>query len=224
MWHKKQIRLKNDKVVVKLYEEDVFKKSVIVPTVYYPLNGNYEVFHYENTEKVADENVLKIFDSMKYRVGHCYQNTDALVTALRDAGYDAVAYVGWLFVCGWDYPVHHCWCVLDGKYVLDLSDDYSVMMGLNAKAWENVKTKEEQIELIASFTAEAKKHPHSIRCAPVGTPTPFLYYVGCPCDPEEGRKIYQRLIRDYPDHECQRNCDKNGLNQTQKRLKELGLM
>ena len=226
MWHKKQIRLKEDKAVVKLYKEGVFLKSVIVPTVYYPLNGKYEIFHYENTEKVTDENILNIFDSIKYKIGHCYQNTDALVTALKTAGYDAKSYVGWLFTGNDQLPVHHCWCVLEGRYVLDLSDDYTQMLsGENGKNFEKAENQKDDFRyVIASFQKTAKSWLNQQRCYPVGTPTAFLYYVGCPCEPEEGRKIYQNLMRAYPDHECQRNCDSSGLNATQRVMKELGVM
>ena len=77
---------------------------------------------------------------------------------------------------------------------------------------------------MASFTEEALRWPNRVRCQPVGTPTPFFLYVGCECDPNEGKRIYNDLIRQFPDHECQRNCDASGVNATQKLYLEKGLM
>lgn len=227
MWHEKHVTLKENRAVVKLHNESngEFLKSIIVPTVYYPLNGNYEVFHYKNTEQVMDEAILKAFDKIKYSIGHCYQNTELLVSELRKQGYDAKSYVGWLFVGLGQIPIHHCWAVLDGKYVLDLSDDYTQMLsGENGKNFKDAKNIEEERYIIASFHESARNVENHIRCYPVGIPTPFLYYVGCECEPEEGRRIYQRLMRTFPDHECQRNCDSSGYNATQRVLKDAGLM
>lgn len=228
-WHESCVRLKDDRAVVKLYHEDgTFKTSIVVPTEYYPLSsGNvpYEVFHYKNTEPVTDEAVLNIFDDCTYKIGFCYTNTQGLVAKLKAAGYDAKAYCGWLFTSKGEIPVHHCWCVLDGKHVLDLADDYTVMLtGENGERFKKVSSIEEKRELIASFALAARKTKNRVRCQIVGVPTPFLYYVGTECDPEKGRECYNALIRKYPDHECQRNCDQTGLNATQKVMKQHGLM
>lgn len=225
-WHESRVNYREDRVAVKLANADgSFKKSIVMPTMMYPLNGKYEVFSYANTEVATDEEVLRIFDSMKYHIGHCYQNTDNLVTALREAGYDAKSYVGWLFVQATDYPVHHCWCVLNGNIILDLADDYSLMLGgENGELFQKAKNIEEYRELMVSFAAWAKGLRNRDRCTPVGTPTPFLLYVGCECSPQEGRRIYNKLIADYPDHESQRNCNEDGWNATQKKMQEAGLM
>lgn len=225
MWWEEQTRFKEDKVVVKLLNKDgSFRKSVITPTVYYPLNDNYKAFHYKNTRQLEDDAVKAIFDSVGYQIGFCYQNTDALVSALQEKGYDAKSYVGWLFVADHEFPVHHCWCVLDGDIVLDLADDYTVMLsGANGEHFKD-KSLDEARELMVSFARAAKEYPNSVRCAPVGTPTPFMLYVGCECAPQNGRNIYNHLIAEFPDHECQRNCDGSGYNATQRMMKDKGLM
>lgn len=225
VWHNICTRYKEDRVVVKLRDEHGnFKKSVIVPTVQYPLNGKYEVFHYQNTKQVTDEKVLKVFDKIKYRIGCCYLNAKELVAALREEGLEAKSYVGWLFTNPHQFPVHHCWVVMNGEAVLDLSDDFTAMLsGQNAENFKNKDIKETR-ELIADFQMAARKVSNSVRCQPVGTPTPFLLYVGCECDPDEGKTIYQKLIERYPNHECQRNCDSSGMNATQKVMKAKGLM
>lgn len=220
----KNVKIKKDKVVVKLYNGNNFIDSCIIPTVYYPLNGKMEVFTCDNTEQVKDEGILKIFDSIKYNIGHCYSDTKNLVSELRKNGYNAKEYVGWLFTGENDYPVHHCWCVLDNS-VLDLSDHYSVMLtGSNGEYFKEAKTREEQAYLMADFMKSALNVKNSIRCYPVGTPTPIMFYVGSECDSEEGRLIYQRLMKEFPNHKIERNCDNKGYNPTQRILKEQGLM
>lgn len=230
-WHENEafVRLKSDRAVVKLHSRDgTFKASVVMPTEYYPLvpgSVPYEVFTYKNTEPVKDAEVLRIFDSVKYSRGFCYTNTKKLVAKLKAAGYDAKSYCGWLFTAEEEIPVHHCWCILDGKSVLDLADDFTLMLaGQNGTHFERAKDKQEVRELMVSFAMAAQNISNSVRCQTVGTPTPFLLYVGTECDADKAREVYNDLMRKYPDHECQRNCDREGLNATQRILKEQGLM
>lgn len=218
MWYNEQVKLKNDKAVVKLRNEDgSFMESCIIPSVMYPLNGEYEVFTCDNTEPVVDKAVLDIFDKVKYQVGRCYTNTEHLIELLQAAGYDAKSYVGWLFVCGTAYPVHHCWAVLNRKSVLDLSDDYTALLR-NASNFENLKDINETRLVLAKFHKAASKQPNSIRCYQVGTPSPSYFYVGCPCNPDTGRIIYQNLIKELPNHKVNRNVGTDGLNPTQRLL------
>lgn len=225
MWHEECVILKDDRVIVKLKNYDGgFKGSVIVPTSYYPLNDKYRIFTYKNTEQLTDENVLKIFDNVKYHIGRCYANAAELCDLLVKAGYNAKTYVGWLFTAITEYPVYHCWVVLNDNIVLDLSDDFTAMlMGSNAENFAN-KSKDEEREVIASFQAAASKVPNSIRCSPVGTPTPFLFYVGSECSADEGLRIYRNLTKKYPDHESVSNVGSDGYNATHRFLKNAGVM
>lgn len=224
-WHEERAGFKEDKAVVKLLnDDDSFKKSVIIPTDYYPLSGEYEVFTYKNTKVVNDEKVLAVFDGVKYRIGCCYGNTQEVVSRLRELGYDAKPYVGWLFTGVTEFPIHHCWCVLDGDKILDLADDFTVMLsGVNGEHFKD-KRGDELRELAAAFQMAASKVPNRVRCQPVGQATPFLLYVGCECEPENGRLIYRNLLQRYPHHECERNCDASGMNATQRVMRDMGLM
>lgn len=222
-WWESCSKFKENKAIVKLYnEDDSFRESVVVPTIKYPLNGKYEVFHYKNTKIVTDEEVLKIFDAQEYQIGRCYQNTARMISALRSAGYDVKSYVGWLFPEP-DYPIHHCWAVLNGESVIDLCDDFTQRAN-NEAFFRNAKTREEAMALMADFQEEGKKIPHHIRCLPVGVPWKGLLYVGCECDPDSGRMIYQQLMRQFPDHECETNCDSSGMNAQQRVFRNRGLM
>lgn len=221
MWYENEnyVKLKTDKVIVKLRDkEDNFFKSIIIPTSMYPLNDKYEVFSYKNTKQITDENVLSCFDSIEYKIGRCYDNTTRMTSALKEKGYNAVSYVGWIFAGYREFPVHHCWTVINRESVIDLADDFTVMLsGENGKQFEKAdenKTK----ELLVSFVKAGKSVKNSQRCFPVGIPTQFFFYVGCPCEPEKGRDIYSKLMKKYPSHECEANCDKNGVNPTQQIL------
>lgn len=225
-WWEEKTRIKPDRVAVKLYNEDgSFRESIISPTLRYPLTGTPRVFHCKNTKQVSDPKILDIFDRVEYKHGACYSNTENLVAALRKEGYDAKSYVGWLFTGIDQHPIHHCWAVLDNS-VLDLSDDFSVMLsGENGKHFLAAQNDPKLTrELIASFAVAATKSKNSIRCSTVGTPTPFLFYVGTPCEPERGKNIYYSLVRKFPDHECQLNIRPHGLNQTQQLMYKAGLM
>lgn len=219
------VRQKENKVVVKLKNQDgTFKESCIVPTVMYPLNGPLQVFNTNNTCLVEDKTLLEVFNSVKYQVGKCYQNSIDLAAALRALGYEAKTYVGWLFLSETTYPVHHSWVVVE-NHVLDLSDDYSIMLyGDNKKNFDNCKSLEEQRQMLASFRQAAAKQPNSVRCSPVGCPSSFLLYIGCECDPDKGRKIYRDLIKTYPNHPVHKNVGADGLNATQSLFKKEGLM
>lgn len=224
-WWESCSKFKENKAIVKLYnEDDSLKDSIVVPTIKYPLNGKYEVFHYKNTKIVTNEEVLKIFDAQEYKIGKCYQNTARMVSALKSAGYNVKSYVGWLFTESSDYPIHHCWAVLNGESVIDLCDDYTQMLGgANGEHFKNARNRGELEELVADFYAAARNVRHSIRCSPVGMPTSIFLYVGCECEPDAGRVIYQQLMRQFPDHECERNCDSSGMNSLQRHLNKRGL-
>lgn len=222
-----EVKIRPDKVVVKLRNSDgSFLKSVIIPTVYYPLPDNdIRVFAKENTNIVSDKKILSLIDSIQYEIGHCYTNTKKVVALLKSNGYSVESYAGWLFVDNNSFPIHHCWAVLDDNKIIDLADDFSVMYSKeNSNNWNNVKTKKEYQETLLSFTKEARKWKNSIRCCPVGKATDFLFYVGAKCEADRGRYEYQRLMKEFPNHECERNCNADGLNRTQKMFKENGLM
>ena len=58
VWFEPYLRVKPDKVVVKLYEKPgVFKGAVNIPSVMWPLNGPYELFHANNTEFITDKTI-----------------------------------------------------------------------------------------------------------------------------------------------------------------------
>lgn len=220
-WYETQARYKPDKVVVKIRDDDGrFQQAVIIPTIKYPLNGPYQVFHAGNTCP-AKEEMFEAIDKVEYKIGQCYTNTKCVVNELRKAGYDAVSYAGWFFV-GEGIPIHHCWTVVEGNILIDLADDYAMQKAVFPGIEEFDKTA--AIKATADFIRQTKEWRNSDRCYPVGCPHPVLYYVGCPCEPEEAVRIWWNLIRTFPNHECRTDYAPNNRSETQQYLYEQGLM
>lgn len=226
MWFKDCCILKSDRVIVKIKNIDSsFKESIVIPTVYYPLNKNeYKVFTSENTEILEDEKILDIFDDIEFNIGQCYGNSDNLTCLLKENGYDAKTYVGWLFVSEKEYPVHHAWVVVNDKYVLDLSDSYMLMAFKMSS--DELENKDEQFirKKFIDFQKSVQKMKNSERCYPVGAVTPFLFYVGTECSGKEGLFIYKDLVKKYPNHNTIKNCDINGYNKSHLLMKDIGIM
>ena len=222
MWHK-ALTIKNGKVVVKRIERGKFLGSTIIPTVYYPLTGTPEIFSCDTTETVQDKRVLQLIDEVEAKIGYCYQNTKAVSKVLKENGFNNVkTYAGWLFTSESQVPVHHAWVVLNGKHVIDLTDDFPTifsLIGSNPNKNQNANDIKEQFIKAIQF---AQSLPNSIRCAPIGQPSPMLFYVGAECDPDKAKAEYQRLLQTYPDHETARNVGKDGLNATQRALRSQG--
>lgn len=222
LWYETQVRLKPDKVVVKLRDDDGrFQQSIIIPTVMYPLNGPYQVFHAGNTVRTEDPVMLKAIDKVKYKIGQCYTNTKHVVDALREVGYNAVSYAGWLFV-GEQTPIHHCWAVVDDNIVVDLCDDHAMQKVVQPNI--DQLHDEELKEAFADFVRNTQHWPNSVRCYPIGQPVPWFYYVGCPCEPLVATQIWRNLTQAYPNHECRRDQFPCNRSETQQYLHEQGLM
>lgn len=71
-WYDHQTRVKPNQIVVKRYNGDRFLGSCIVPSVMYPLDGDYEMFNFRNTEQITDPKLLDIIDQQEYCIGRCY--------------------------------------------------------------------------------------------------------------------------------------------------------
>lgn len=232
-WWKSQADFREKKAVIKLYDDnDQFLTSCNIPSVYWPLNGSYEVFTCENTCCFEDEEKLvTLFDTLQYRIGHCYQNTEQAANLFRRAGCRIKTYVGWLFLHG-QTPIHHCWAVIYNdsgqQALLDLScDDTKMRMWFKRKETEdpNWLNSGNAKEHLVEWTAFAKKNlTNTQRCFPCGVVPPTHLYIGSECDPEQGRQIFQNLTSKYPYHLSNRKVNAAGYNRTQWMLKQNGLM
>lgn len=224
-WFDTQMRVKPEKVVIRLKNrEGDYLDSINIPTVMWPLNGVREFFNCLNCEEIIDPSMEEIVNALPYKIGHCYSNAEAVTSALCAAGYNAKQYCGWLFVSGNDYPIHHSWTVVNGKHVIDLADDSS-LIDYNHENFDKANNIKERRELLVSFQLWASKLPHSQRCIPFGKPGRRFLYVGCPCDRETGIQIYNNLSQVYPNHPCNKKVRySNGMTQMQAMLADAGLM
>lgn len=224
MWHEDSavVRRKPGRVIVKKRNPDgSFHTAVSVPSERWPLAGPAEIFSYQNTKRLPQE-LDHLVDEVKYRVGFCYSNAAEVTEVFRKAGITAKAYVGWLFVGEAVFPVHHCWCVVNGNSVIDLADDFwlTAPSVLDAEGQGAAAVRRKIVE----SHIEVSELKNSQRCAPLGIPSPLMFYVGCPCEPEEGRRMFQSLIAKFPGHECLRRRDEKGRTETQRMLAERGYM
>lgn len=221
-WFAGCVREEPTKVYIKAYVSLLETREYLIPSTQYPLSGKYEVFNYTNTHLIANteeyQHILSIFDKVSYKIGNCYGNADAMTKALRKAGYKAQTYVGWAFFAG--SPVHHAWTVLwvhERPSILDLSDQMLVMekeTGLTESSLRHAPR-----EKIVDVTLKLMQLPHRERCAPVGIPSPLYYLVGAPSNGPEGIRVFNQLMKRYPDHPCMARINKQtGATATQAML------
>lgn len=174
-------------------------ESIKIPSQYFPLNGDPQLFTNENTA-LTDGKTQAVFNTVHFDLGHCYSNTKSLVEALRAAGIAAESYVGWI-TCAGEIPVHHCWCVIDGNKVLDAGvflkmKDLEKYAGLSC---------EEAANLFAAERIRCEQSMPNSENFICGVVDPLYAYIGCPCSPEKGREIYRKLIHVFPRHPSYRN-------------------
>lgn len=206
-----KIAMKKDKIII----EEITEKPIVIPSQLYPLNGSLEIFYYDNTEDCADQQIREIFDSVTAAIGYCYTNVQRMVEALETAAIQSeryTAYVGWLFI-GDTLPVHHAFIVVDDKYMLDFSTDKLFEDGQHYSGL----TQEEVKDRVAKQYIERRKLKNSERAA-FGKVGSIYLYIGSRCKPQDGKRIYQRLVKAYPKHPCIRNVTVTGATDTQNRI------
>ncbi len=223
-WIQKRLTVKPGKAIVKLYNNDTFLKSIIIPTVFYPLpREEVRTFHGGNCENIVDENIIRIFDNTDFEMGRCFENVLRLADALRKEGYDAKTYAGWLFFEERYTPSAHAWVVL-GDSVLDLSDHFSMFERYLGNRMSEMKTKKDMQGALVDFYADAKRAnlAPSKRCGEVdmvGVPSTegstCLLYIGCEVPPMEAKEFYFALKERFPNHEAWVKTTSTGLTETQ---------
>lgn len=218
------------RVSVKIHNYDgQYVASAVIPSVYYPLNGNtYELFHQNNCVPLTNEKAIEAFNAVRFKIGQCYDNTERLVQEFAARNLQLTPYCGWLVIQDSDYPVFHAFAVYEEngqKSVIDLSDDYTRMVNSAAQAMEG-KSMEDARQIYVDYTKNAMQLPNSDRCSVVGVPSSPYLYVAAPCTPQQAIKIRDQLLRQYPDHPCFLDITRSGdgLTDTQRALKKKGLI
>lgn len=217
-WFTGRTTEEEDRVIIRDYVNVLEVKERVIPSDYYPLTGKYEVFNYTNTHMIGvseeDRHILSIFDKVHYQLGEAYKNSDNLTKALREAGYNAQTYTGWLFEN--NHVIHHAWTVLwvhERPSVLDLSD---MMMVVGKLILPDAKMSDTELRRkFATVAADLMKRPNHERCAPVGIPSLPYYYVGSPSTGAEGVALFNKVAHKYPNHPCMARYNRfNGKNPT----------
>lgn len=202
---------KGNKVIVKSYRDSGFTKSRIFPTVKYPLPpGPIKIFSAENTEEVTDQKFLDLVDRVPFSLGKCFSVSKHLSILAKHSSFSIETYVGWYFLDAAE-PVFHCFTVLDGKHVVDLSDDsaliYPIMRSDPYNSSKFIETKKWALSL-----------KNSVRCKPLGKVFQNQFYIGCLCHPDIGVKMRDELLSRFPDHPAFSKVDSDGMTKTQRSI------
>lgn len=198
------------------YEYTVDKNIIKIPSLLYPLNDSPELFYYENTEQIIDEDIIDIINSADYEIGRCYTNAENLTKLLKSNRNRAVIYVGWLIIQR-QLPVHHSWVILNKKYLIDLSADYDALSSFIKNHSEDSPLADKRKEAV-NFYKKALKWKHSERLS-LGKVSPNAVYIGCPCSKNKGIEIFENLVKSYPNHPALINTNASGLTRIQQMMK-----
>lgn len=193
---------------------DMGGKDIIIPSAMWPLNGKTSIIlNHDNTVPCEDEGIRSIFDELQFTVGACYHNAFILCEALRNAGYKADTYAGWIFV-GDTIPAHHCVVILNENTVLDPTViDYRKM----------ALDKLDKREAVVDFLKSMKDKPKSSYTT-FGQVLPGMMYFVSKCEARAAHRTRAKLEKAYPNHPAFGRLIK-GKNQTptQKMIADAGL-
>lgn len=193
---------------------DMGGKDIIIPSAMWPLNGKTSIIlNHDNTVPCEDEGIRSIFDELQFSVGACYHNAFTLCEALRNAGYKADTYAGWIFV-GDTIPAHHCVVILNENTVLDPTViDYRKM----------ALDKLDKREAVVDFLKSMKDKPKSSYTT-FGQVLPGMMYFVSKCEARAAHRTRAKLEKAYPNHPAFGRLMK-GKNQTptQKMIADAGL-
>lgn len=194
---------------------DISEKPIKIPSQMYPLNGPLNFITHDNTEPFPDEVltdlIREVYDNIEPGIGTCYTNAKALTAALSEKGITSITYVGWVFIGG-ALPVHHCFTGV-GKHILDFNIDPSYFYAEEYKDIGLENAREKLTDRLVSL----KGIPNSQKST-FGQVSPYSLYIASPCKPDDGLKLYQKLIKAYPKHPCYRNINEKGMSKTQEML------
>lgn len=191
------------------------EKQYKIPSQMFPLKDLPDIFTSDNTEDLDDEAVKNIFDSVEFRLGLCYSNTEALITKFKEAGIaGAEPYAGWIIPPN-GLPVHHCFVLYRKKHILDPSAIVCSGDLLQLLPQRGEKLRED----ISDFYVKRQHLPNSER-GTFGKASDLYLYIASRQDPGDALKMIRKIIEIYPNHPSYRNADERGYNRTIKRIYE----
>ena len=218
MYKRQEYEEKEKKVVVYINQET----KVIIPSRLYPLEKeNYRIVTPDNTEPITDPKVIEIFDTLEVRLGECFSNAEKLTRALRDAGYPAEQYVGWIFAGEGTYPVHHSFVMLE-NHILDnsvefLKKDMADFYYMQLK----YRMSQDELRMYMIEQHQAKKDIKNHKKCNVGKCDSYYIYVGTEGSAEQGRSRNIALRQEYPQHPSFQDVH-NGMTRIQSMMRQHG--
>lgn len=181
-----------------------------IPGELFPLRfpKTAQVFTYQNTEQLKQDSYLAtLYNEVSFQTGHCYSNTENLKALfLKTDVRDFKTYTGWVFAQG--MPIHHCWLVYKDKHVLDPGITIIDQMAQTAIKEAKTESKDEARVIYKKIHDEYINKPNS-QIRTFGKVAPFALYVGSETTPNQGRIVFQELVKKYPEHP---SYDSPGMN------------
>lgn len=153
------------------------------------------------------------------QLGRCYTNcNEFLERAIRLDVHNVIPYVGWMTIGDGNRLIHHCWLVVDGKYVIDGSmnlKDLELMLDCVGKNLSD----QEQRELLCANYFKMQRMLNSEKYV-FGQVFPNALYIGSPCLPQDGINLFNKLMRDFPKHPSYLDNNPDGSSKLQKMILE----
>lgn len=196
----------------------------LIGTPRYPVNGPVQVFRPEEGRPVVDEmvaGIVRMLHAKKpFRSGLCYGNTDRIIeTAHANEVRGIRPFAGWLLIHD-TAPIHHSWVVYGKNQIIDLAQLKNVDV-LNKAFNEKWSKLEEQIAEKAKLLTDTREQAalwvefqiagrtewietnkvyedgDVVENRVWGVPPSNMIYAGCPCPPDEAKKIFNNWHKKY---------------------------
>jgi hypothetical protein len=162
----------------------------------FPVSNNsaIKLFYSDNTEPFSHDEFSKIIDFNKFEVGHCYTNSEMIRQISVKVGLSVEYYAGWFFMQQ-PTPIHHAWCIIDGKHLIDMGfSDRDVRF--RKKVMNDPLARERYAEYIAHRKATIRPSKDCI----MGKIPEGVLYVGSLDEIESARSLFRDTIKKYPKH------------------------
>lgn len=213
--------IREDRIIATIDNKDI----VVVPSNKYPLKNKNDihVFTSQNTEKLQDIIIQKIYDNIDFKIGKCYNNMKNLQKELIEVNItNFKIYVGWVFIDYKTYPVHHCFMVYNDKYVLDPSMQLNTIM-FREEIINNPQLSDDIIKMreeLVKITKKINKLSFSKKSTFGKILDKEMIYVVSECSIRDGENIFKELISTYPDHPIyqRKGMNAHGLSLTQQMI------
>lgn len=212
------IKLNETRDKVPLDGIDGYDKSICFPSAMWPVPGkDPAIFTPENTTPCTNETIRRIFDTLPFRVGRCYDNAEILAAALLEHGIQARTFCGWLLYAD-TIPTHHAVVLVGEDQVFDPATmDFSSMPPMA----EGLSTAQVR-EAFAQWVLKQQERPRS-ETYTFGQVFQRHIYIMAELAPKKAIALRQKLERAYPKHPSFQSVLNGGYTALQTDLKKAGL-